>query len=382
MTKPPPNKQLNLEKVTRKLEVLGLTQSNIASELGVSREIVSKWLKNKKFPRPEKLLRLAKLLGLSFNEIVSKIELPGEPVIAFRKKGSHKILPDYIEDAKIIGTLLEKVVPYLPFDSSYRPPSLIDPKLDYEYIHRITKEIRMSIGAEGESEISFESLIFFFNKFHAVLIPVFWGDKKQHENALHIYLPKTMTTWIYLNLDSEIHDFKFWMAHELGHVKSPDLKGDLAEDFADAFAGALLIDQNTAENEYAHLRRLGTKAKQINRVKQIAQALVVSPITVYYEINKYAKYTNKPEIDLETNKEIFKAARNFNKKFNTVSQFLFNNKKPTTAEYVSCSKETFQSPFFDALRSYLKENRKSAGFIQSILNLPVADAQYLYEELC
>ena len=191
-----------------------------------------------------------------------------------------------------------------------------------------------------------------------------------------------MTTWIYLNLDSEIHDFKFWMAHELGHVKSPDLKGDSAEDFADAFAGALLVDQNTAANEYAHLRRLGTKAKQINRVKQIAQALVVSPITVYYEINKYAKYTNKPEIDLETNSEIFKAAKNYNKQFNTVSQFLFNNKKPTTAEYVSCSKEIFQSPFFDALRSYLKENSKSAGFIQSILNLPTADAQYLYEELC
>ena len=376
------NKQLNVNKVAQKLESLGLSQAKLASELGVSRQAVSKWMRNEKFPRPEKLLRLAKLLKLSFDEIVRKIESDDEPIVAFRKKGMHKIPPDYIENAKDIGSLLEKLVPYLPFDNFSRPPSLIDPKLDYIYVHRITKEIRRIIGADGQSEIFFESLISFFNQYHAVLIPVFWGNRNQHENALHIYLPKTMTTWIYLNLDSKMHDFKFWMAHELGHVKSPDLKGDLAEDFADAFAGALLIDQKTAESEYIHLRRLGAIAKQINRIKQVAEALVVSPITVYYEINKFAKHTNKPEIDLETNRAIYKAATVFNKQFKTVSQLLFNNKKPTPSEYISCPKKIFESPFFDALKAFLKESRKSAGFIQSILNLPLADAQHLYEELC
>jgi len=376
------NKELNLEKITQKLELLGLSQSKLASELGVSREAVSKWMKKEKLPRPEKLLRLAQLLNLSLNEIVTKIESGGEPIVAFRKKGRHKIPLDYIEQAKHMGALLEKLVPYLPFDTLSRPPSLIDPNMDYEYIHKITKEIRASIGAYGESEISFQSLISFFNELHAVLIPVFWGDRDQHENALHIYLPKTMTTWIYLNLDTKIHDFKFWMAHELGHVKSPDLKGDLAEDFADAFAGALLIDEETAEKEYIRLRRLGAIAKQINQIKQAAEALVVSPITVYYEINKYAKHTNMPEIDLETNSEIYKAATVFNRQFKTVSRLLFDSKKPTPSEYISCPKKMFQSPFFDALKAFLKASRKSASFIQSILNLPLADAQHLYEELC
>jgi len=114
-----------------------------------------------------------------------------------------------------------------------------------------------------------------------------------------------MTTWIYFNLDSKIHDFKFWMAHGLGHVKSPDLKSDDAEDFADAFAGALLIDEETAESEYIQIRRLRTAPKQINRLKAIADKLVVSPLTVYYEINKYASHINEPEIDLETNRAIF-----------------------------------------------------------------------------
>ncbi len=382
MQKKRSDRELNLKNIAEKLESMGLTQSKLASELGVSRQIISNWMKREKFPRPEKLLRLAKILKLSFDEIVVKIVTEEEPLIAFRKKGRHKISKDYIESAKYMGSLLEKLVPYLPFDHFSRPPSLIKPRQDYEYIHQVTKEIRKEIGATGTSEFSFQSLISFFNQYHAVIIPVFWGTKEQHENALHIYLPKTMTTWIYLNLDSRIHDFKFWMAHELGHVKSPDLKGDDAEDFADAFAGALLLDQETAENEYIQIYRLRTIPKQINRLKEIAEKLVVSPLTVYYEINKYARHINETEINLETNKTIYKATTVFSRQHSTVSQSLFENKKPTAAEYMSCSKKLFQSPFFDALASFLKEQKQSAAFIQNLLNLPLTDTQYLYEELC
>jgi transcriptional regulator with XRE-family HTH domain/Zn-dependent peptidase ImmA (M78 family) len=377
-----PDRELNIGKITERLDSMGLTQSNLASELGVSRQIVSNWMKKEKFPRPEKLLRLARLLSLTFDEIVLKTASKDEPIIAFRKKGKHIISKDYIESAKYTGSLLEKLVPYLPFDHYSQPPSLIDPKQEYEYIHQVTREIRKEINATGTSEIAFQSLISFFILHHAVIIPVFWGNRYQHENALHIYLPKTMTTWIYLNLDSKIHDFKFWMAHELGHVKSPALKGDDAEDFAEDFAGALLIDKETAEKEYYQILRLGTIPKQINRLKEISEKLVISPLTVYYEINKYAKQTNEPEIDLEKNNAIYKATTVFNKHFHAVSESLFKNKKPTAAEYISCSKELFQSPFFDALILFLKNNKKSAGFIQSLLNLPLADAQSLYEELC
>ena len=168
----------------------------------------------------------------------------------------------------------------------------------------------------------------------------------------------------------------------MGHVKSPDLKGDDAEDFAEDFAGALLIDKETAENEYIQMRRLRSIPKQINRLKETAEKLVVSPLTIYYECNKYARYINEPVLDLETNRTIYRATTVFNKQFPTVSEYLFKSKKPTAAEYMSCSKKVFQSPFFDALISFLKEAKKSAGFIQNLLNLPLADAQYLCDELC
>ena len=82
-----PNKKLNVKKIIEKLESMGLSQSKLASELSISRQVVSKWMKNEKFPRPEKLLKLAHRLKLSFDEIVVKLPSEGEPVIAFRKKG-------------------------------------------------------------------------------------------------------------------------------------------------------------------------------------------------------------------------------------------------------------------------------------------------------
>ena len=142
------------------------------------------------------------------------------------------------------------------------------------------------------------------------------------------------------------------------------------------------MNQFLAKKEYAQMCLLHTIPKQINRLKEIATNLVVLPITVYYEINKYARHKNKPEIDLETDSMIYKAATVFSRQSETVSQNLFGNKKPTASEYISCPKKVFQSPFFDALGSFLKEHKKPAGFIQSILNVPLTDTHCLYEELC
>jgi len=120
-----PNKELNVKEIAERLDLMSLSESKLASELGVSRQIISNWMKKEKFPRPEKLLKLSKILKMSFNEMVIRKESVTEPVVAFRKKGGHKISPDYLENAKHMGTLLEQLVPYLPFDINYRPPSLM-----------------------------------------------------------------------------------------------------------------------------------------------------------------------------------------------------------------------------------------------------------------
>jgi transcriptional regulator with XRE-family HTH domain len=373
--------KLNIDKVNQRIQELGLNQTTLAKKVLVSREAVSKWLSNEKYPRPDKLLKLARLLDLNFSEMVCKVSAPNEPVIAFRKKGAHKITPDYIDQAKDMGMMLKELVPYLPFDDLSQPAVLKSPSIDYDYIRKVADRVRKTIGVREGEEIRFEHLIGFFNELQAVIIPVLWGNKENHENALHIYLPESMTTWIYLNLDCRIHDFKFWMAHELGHIYAPTLQGEAGEDFADAFAGALLFPHDLAKTEYEALQNLGDIWSQINHIKSLADKLVVSPLTVYYQINKNADYCGNPKIDLESSKAIYQATTNFNKQFQQVSEGLFGTKSPSPSRYITSAKEYFGSPFFDVLKKYLMEHHKSASFIQSVLNIPLLDAQNVYKEL-
>ncbi len=381
MDKTTTNKRLNLNSIESNLQTLGLTQAYVAETLGVSRQTVSQWLKGVKFPRPAKLLQLSKLLQLPFGDLIIKTDNSLDPIVAFRKKGNHKISDAYLEDAKDKGYLLQQLVDYLPFDNLSRPPSLINPQLDYNYIQQTANRVRQDINKSVWDEIRFEDLINFFIDHHAVIIPVFWGNVDHHQNALHVYLPASMTTWIYINLDSRIHDFKFWMAHELGHVKTPDLRQDVSEDFADQFAAALLVGKDLAEEEYHTLAEMRNKGQQINRIKETAEELVVSPLTVYYEVNRFAEHTQKAKIDLDSNNEIFRATTVFQKQYKSVAEYLFENLPPSPRKYIAVAEEIFNTPFFSSLKK-MEPSRKSVSFLQELLNLSPADTHSLQEEIC
>ncbi|OPY89226.1 MAG: Helix-turn-helix domain protein [Smithella sp. PtaU1.Bin162] len=352
------NRKLNIKKIEESAERLGFNKSKLANIVDVSRETISQWFKGEKFPRPDKLLKLSLALGMNFNDIVINLPTENEPIVAFRKKGNHKITEQYLEEARDTGRMLSKLIPYLPFDELSRPKTLKQPRLDYLYIQQVAESIRNQLGKSLRETIKSEDIITFFNNLNAVIIPVLWGSKDRHENALHIYLPESMTTWIYLNLDCNIHDFKFWMAHELGHVLAPDLHNDEGEDFADAFAGALLVSEEIAAIEYPYLRKTDKISHQITHIKLVAERLCVSPLTVYFEINKYAEQCNLPKIDLEHNQEIYRANTNFNKLYKTVSECLFEGNAPDPSEYIRSTTEQFGSPFYSSLKEYIKEISK------------------------
>ena len=372
-------KQLNIKRIVEAMDERGLNQAKLAKDLGVSRTIVSSWFKGRKFPRPAKLLKLGVTLGLSFQDIIQKSVTASEPVVAFRKKGRRKTTDAHITNAKQMGQLLEHLVPYLPFDRLFQSPVLKEPKLEYNYIQKAAAKIRSEIGVENSTPIEFEQLIKKLNEFEVVLIPVFHGQKEHHENALHIYLPNSKTTWIYLNLDSNIHDFKFWMAHELGHVLWPSLTGEAAEDFADAFAQALLFPQERAKEAYKVMKRLRSTRSRIKNILSLADSFVISPITIYKAINDYAAEKSLEVFELEP--DIYAAATHFNKKYQKVSEILNNGKLFNASEYIQMSNKKFYSPFFEALRVYLSENEKSAGFIQLILDASIFDAKEIHAEL-
>jgi len=373
-------KTLNLENVTAAMEQAGLSPANISEKLSVSREAVSKWLSGKSLPRPDKLLRLALTLDLKLDELIIRTEDPSEPVIAFRKRGASKTTQIHIARAKDMGRMLSELVPYLPYDLLERPATLKNPVIDYAYVQQVAAKIRSEIGVGPDDELTFNHLIKKFNELQAVIVPVLWGKKDKHENALHIYLPDSMTTWVYLNLDVEVHDFKFWMAHELGHVYSPELRDKQAEDFADAFAGALIFPESLAAKAYEAVSRTRSDKGRIAKIREIADRFSISLISVYYEINKYTQHHGLATHQLG-NGALFGANANFNKLYRTVSQTIFDADSPEPKQYIDTARELFNSPAFDALKKYFIEHGKSSGYIQSILNTPLLDAKGIHAEL-
>ena len=365
--------------ISQSMDEKGLNQAGLAKSLGVSRTIVSAWFKGRKFPRPDKLLKLGLALGLPFQDLVVKSVTASEPMVAFRKKGRRKTTDSHIENAKEIGQLLGMLVPYLPFEGLFQTPSLKNPTLDYSYIQKAARRIKSEIKVKDDAPLAFEQMIGKLNDFEVVLIPVFHGRREHHENALHIFLPDSKTTWIFLNLDSHLHDFKFWMAHELGHVLSPSLAGDSAEDFADTFAQALLFPEIQAKRTHMALNRLRSSRSKIREIIRLAEALTISPITVYKAINEYATASGLVELNLEP--DIYAATTNFNKNYPNVSEILFDEKPCSASAYIRKTKALFGSPFFEALRVYLSANEKSGGFIQLVLDCSILDAKGIHTEL-
>jgi len=378
-------KRLNTNKAQQAISKAGLTQTAVAETLGVSKEAVSQWLNAKSFPRPNKLLQLGKLLNLSFNDLVIKDD-PSAPKVAFRKMRGTKTKDHHIEKAQEIGRFLRYLVPYLPFDTFEMPPVLKSPSCDYDFLRRVTAKVREDINLGPVECVDFTHLIRRFGELQAVVVPVMWGEKQRHENAVHIYLPDSQSTWVYLNLDTNVHDFKFWMAHELGHCLSPGLEGDEAENFADAFAACLLYPHELAEKAYTSIKSYSSPAAKIAHVIELADQLTISPWTVIGQVNKYAEFTGQSEIQLS--KRIFPGAvTNFNKQYHNLSKALFGNAeldeqgKPSARDYIEKAEGAFETPFFDLLRKYLKEHDKGPGYVQTVLDMPLLDARSIHAEL-
>lgn len=355
-----------------------MTASALAEKLGVSREAVSKWVAGEAFPRPDKLLRLGTALRLPFSDLVIQEDETASPIVAFRRMRGRRTTDRHVEHAKEIGQALKALVPKLPFDTLTVPPTLKDPVIGYDYLNTVTDNVRQAIHVGVDEQIDFRHLISRFRELQTVLIPVLWGQKDRHENALHIFLPDSGTTWVYLNLDVNAHDFKFWMAHELGHSLAPSLGGDSAEDFADAFAATLLFPHSAAEAAYAEMHGK-TKGTQLRRLTEWAERLVISPYSVYRQVRAFAAATGRQPIDLEP--DVYAVTAELNKRYHNVGDALFDGEAPKADRYIKVCEEIFETPFFQVLGRYLRESGKGPGYVQTVLDGGILDAKAIYAEL-
>ena len=370
-------KAINTEAVRTALAQHGLTQQQLATRIGVSSQAVTNWLKGKDFPRPPALLKLATVLKLGFEQLV-KVPDEGRPGVAFRKKGNAKTTAEHVAKAGGIGMLLKPLVPYLPQIQALRT-LITSPSTDYPKLEVAVAQTRSRLGIGEHAVLGYEHLISEFKNSGAVLVPVLWGAKQRHENALHIRLPKEDVTFIFLNLDTHLEDFKFWMAHELAHVYTPELAGsNEGEDFADAFAGALLFPKACAELAYHKAMQAGGAAGVIRVLQTYADEHTISLNTVYQQIKHFAKFSELPALNVE--EKAIHAVRN-NNQGPLISEALFDPMPPEPKLYITTCQHTFMSDFFVALKHMIHENGTGPSYVQQVLDASMRDAVAIHEEL-
>lgn len=370
-------KQINASVFQQSLTQAGLNASALAKALGVSREAVSRWQKGESFPKPDKLLRMGMILNQPYQTLVQEPMAVNEPRVAYRAKANRKTGDEHVDWAKAAGTRLRDLVVYLPAERT-RPPVLKAPSVNYAYVQAVAADVREEMGVTKTGKIGIQDFIIQFQELDAVLIPVFWGERQQHGNAMHAYLPDSMTTWIWLNLDSRMHDFMFWMAHELGHAYAPDMEGDEAEDFADLFAQSLLFPGTAAKKMYTRLSQMRTMQERWSAVAGEARTRLISPYTIIKAVQGYAKHNGQDEIKFG---DIGARLNRFNKSIKTVAEFLFKGKNPEPGEYMSVCFEAFGTPFFGALQELSKKDKLAPPFLTKTMDISLVDAKAICREL-
>ena len=373
------HKVIHSDNIKSAIQARGWTQKELAAQLGVTGQAVTNWMKGTDFPRPDKLLKLATTLKLGFAELV-QLPQAAQPVVAFRKKAGAKTTDAHVSKAMAMGALLKGLVPFLgPLPQLRR--LVPNPTTDYLALQAVAAQLRASLGLTQAAVLNYEHLLGAFVENGAVVVPVMWGHQQNHKNALHILLPLERATFILLNLDTYLEDFKFWMAHELAHVFTPDLAGkEEGEDFADAFASALLFPLELARTVYERASG-GTKANESKVLQAFAAEHGISLFTVFIEANRFAQANGLPPLKHD-GKEVH-AIRNV-QRGKLVSELLFASLPPEPPEpsvYVAAAEKQFKSPFFRALRRMVKEQQTGPGYIQQVLDIPMQDAAALHREL-
>lgn len=370
-------KAIHREGLLAALAELGWTQRVLAHKVGVTPQSVTNWLKGVDFPRPDKLLKLATALGLGFDELV-KQEPDNLPIVAFRKKAGAKTTDQHVLNAQGIGYLLGPLVDYLPDVPSLRS-AISSPSMEYGRLQGIASEVRAKLGVGDKAVLEYEQLISEFKSCGAVLVPVLWGKKQNHKNALHIFLPKEDATFVFVNLDTKLEDFKFWMSHELAHVLTPGLSGTVqGEDFADAFAGTLLFPEACAEVAYSELVGKQNVGRQIDVLNQHASHHSISLLTVYLQVKAFAEAKSLPAVRIP--EKTIHAVRN-GIDSTLVSEAIFNPMPPKPAQYIAASKNIFHSDFFAALERMINERGTGISYVSQVLDMSLRDATGIHQEL-
>ncbi len=367
-------KKLNITAIKNKMEMLGLNQSNLADSLGISRESVSQWLKSAKMPRPASLLKLASILQMSFSEIVLKEE---DAIGSFAYRTRKKVKTDVYraENATIVMEYLHEIFKDAEPSSLLSIPNLKEPSNQYAYIQKAAASFRRILNLRQDQIITPKHILDYMQLFPIVFIPVLWGEKG--DQALVIHLQKLQVYCLYLNIETKVCDFTFWLLHELAHILTPGLAKKEAELFADSFAGALLFPEPCVQALFEKISQVSSVGVKITMILDEAKMRSIAPICIFKEINGFLTKSEMPVLDFD----IYGASTNYLRPVPLLSDVLFEEKAPSAKKYIEVTLTYFGPVFWNALSSWLIENNKTSSAVQTVLNIPLSDAKEVWAYL-
>jgi transcriptional regulator with XRE-family HTH domain len=363
---------LNASVIKAEMAKRGLTQSALAELCDVSREAVSNWLAGESIPRPAKLKLLGQQLDLAIEQLLTPSVIP-EPVVAFRTR-ERKPVTGAAEDAGVeVGRHFRQLLAHTGVKALFAPRHLISPSIDDNFIREAARAKRNEIGLSATDVLTNDHLLNQLHDFGAFLVPVFWGgDCEGHENALSIYLADSASSWVVFNLGCREDDFKYWLAHELGHCLTLHaLQGDAGEAFAEKFAQYLLFPDELAMECLARMRNA---TDRLAVATWYAGHCGISVVTVVRAVQRVAEVSGEVFEKLDTTKffEQWKASR---AQVPTIATQYFGSVRPTTMEYVVRAEEIFRTPIFKALTAFQRqEGGRSPAFIAAALNVALPEA--------
>ena len=117
---------------------------------------------------------------------------------------------------------------------------------------------------------------------------------------------------------------------------------------------------------------------EIQELQRYARMHRISLFSVFCEINRYATAQSLPALRCKDTD--IHAIRN-SQRGKLISEILFKPTPPEPAAYVAAAQNVFRSAFFTAVQRMIKDQGTGPGYLQQIMDIPMADAVALHREL-
>jgi Zn-dependent peptidase ImmA (M78 family)/DNA-binding XRE family transcriptional regulator len=246
----------------------GLTQQDVAKDLGIARTTVTAIEQGERRVRPEELIRLSKLYGQGVNELIRDREVAEEFAIQFRaaiaQAGRHQtelaraiqefqqLCEDYLELEQLCGAPLTRTYPPL------YPIEGISPE---EAAEDIASAERNRLGFGDGPILRLREILE-----SDIGLRIFYPRLPSHIAGMFAYTER-LGGCIAINAMHPEERQRWSLGHEYSHFLTNRFRPEVSvmfiyervpasERFADAFAGAFLMPSNGLKRRFHELSRL------------------------------------------------------------------------------------------------------------------------------